>query len=173
MEDTEIDVMQRTGDGKVPVDLGDDSVETSDIIDASITNVKMKKPCLRVYQETISVGDFTDGGAAAGTLELSTTIPAGAVFAQATIHGITGFAGDTSAVIQLGDGSDADRYNTGTPNVFATAAAGVAMGAPSGTAFHAAEKTPTVTITTNADFTACKTDGSGVATITLFYYEPV
>lgn len=122
------------------------------------------------YQETISVADFTDGGGAVGTLDLKAIIPAGAVFARSLITNVVGWAGDTSAVLTLGDGTDVDRYNTGTPSIFATAVAGADAGAPSGTLFHADAKTVTATVTTNADFTACKSNGSGRATITLFYY---
>jgi hypothetical protein len=164
----------KIADGNVTTDkIANADVTTAKIADANVTNAKMKKPCLRVYQEAIAVGDFTDGEGATGTLDLSTSIPAGAYFVKTLIHGITGFAGDTSATIQVGDGTDVDRYNTGTPDVFSTAAAGVDMGAVSGTAFHAAAKTPKVTITTDSDFTAAVTNGSGAATITLYYYEPV
>lgn len=126
---------------------------------------------LMSYQETVSVADMTDGGSTAGTKSLNVTIPAGAVFARSLITDITGFAGDTSAVAIIGDGSDTDRYNTGTPSVFATASAGADVGAPSGTLFHSADKTPILTITTGADFTACKTNGAGKLTVTLFWYE--
>lgn len=123
------------------------------------------------YQEAFAFGDMVDGGGAAGTHVLSTTIPAGARFAFALISGITGFTGDTSAVIVLGDGTDVDRYMTGTPNVFVTAAPGVDMGVPSGTAFHAAAiATITATITSGSDFGLVT---AGEATITLFYYQPL
>jgi len=125
---------------------------------------------LEMYQETISYDAFTDGGSTAGTLELDTTIPAGAVVERSTIHSLTGFAGDTSAVITIGDGTDADRYNTGTPNVFADASAGVDLGVPSGTAFHATAKTPTVTITSDSDWGSVT---AGSAVITIWYYKPV
>jgi hypothetical protein len=201
MSDIKFNIMQMDGDGQVPIgsasitaseiatdavesaeikdgevktaDIDTDAVTTAKIADANVTNAKLKKPCLRVYQETIAVEDFTDNDDDTGEIDLSTTIPAGAVFARTTIHGISGFAGDTSATIQVGDGSDPDRYNTGTPNVFAEAEEGVDMGVPSGTEFHDTEATPTVTVTTNSDFTSCKSDGGGEATLTLYYYEPV
>ena len=122
------------------------------------------------YTEVVSLADFTDGGATVGTVDLNTSIPAGAVFARTLINPITGFIGDTSATATIGDGTDVDRYNTGTPNVFADAAAGVDFGAPSGTVFHAAAKTPKVTVTTNADFTSVT---AGSLTITIFYYQNV
>jgi hypothetical protein len=126
---------------------------------------------LKSYQETISVADFTDGGGATGTLALGITIPAGAVYAQTLVTGVVGFAGDTSATFQLGDGTDADRYSTGTPSVFATAVAGADAGVPSGTKFHSAAKTPTVTVTTATDFGLTVTDGNGAMVVTLFWYE--
>lgn len=128
-------------------------------------------PKIVAYQETFSYADMTDGGSTSGTFVLSHTIPAGAVYMQTTCHGITGFAGDSSATIQVGDGTDVDRYTTGTPSVFTTAAAGVSLGAASGTAWHtAAVASPTVTITSGTDFGAVN---AGSITITLFYYRPV
>jgi hypothetical protein len=122
------------------------------------------------YQQTVSVSEFTDGGSTAGTLALGITIPAGAVFARSLVTGIVGFAGDTTAVVTIGDGSDVDRYNTGTPDVFATLPAGVDVGAPSGTVFHSAVKTPTLTVTTGSDFGLAVTEGNGAMVVTLFYY---
>lgn len=149
------------------------SLSAADLLSAvaagAIVNSLLGGPKLVTYQETILFSQFTDGGGASGTLALSTTIPAGARYQATLISGLTGFTGDTSAVIIVGDGTDTDRYNTGTPNVFVTAAAGVDMGVPSGTAFHSAAKTPTVTITSAADFTAVV---AGAATLTLFYLSP-
>lgn len=139
-----------------------------------VTNAMQKVPKVVVYQEVCPVASFDDSGASAvGFLDLDTTIPAGAVFLSSAIHAIVGFAGDTSAVITLGDGSDVDRYNTGTPSVFTTAAAGVAVGAASGTVFHAAVKTPRVYVTGATDFSDIVTDGNGSVTVTLVYIQPV
>lgn len=122
---------------------------------------------LQSYTQTVTRAQFTDGGSTAGTLDLSVSIPAGAVFARTAVTGITGFIGDTSAVLVVGDGTDADRYNTGTPSVFTTASQGVDVGAPSGTAFHTAAVTPKLTVTSAADFTNVS---AGALTITLFWY---
>lgn len=128
-----------------------------------------EKSRLVTYQETVAKSAFTDGGGTSGTFDLSCTIPAGAVFAQTIIDQITGFTGDTSATITVGDGTDVDRYNTGTPSVFTTAAEGVDAGVPSGTKFHSAAKTPKLTVTSNADFTNVASAGS--VRVTLFWYE--
>lgn len=120
------------------------------------------------YQQSVAYTDFTDGGSTVGTLNLTASIPAGAVFVQSLITAIVGFTGDTSATITIGDGSDVDRYNTGTPSVFTTAAAGVDLGVPSGTKWHTAAATPKLTVTSNADFTSV---AAGSALITLVWIE--
>jgi hypothetical protein len=119
-----------------------------------------------VLQETVSYSDFTDGGSTAGTYTFTDTIPAGARVMGCEIKAITGFTGDTSAAITIGDGSTADRYNTGTPNVFATAAAGVDAGVVSGTAWNATAITPVLTVTSNADFTSV---AAGQVTVRIYY----
>lgn len=117
--------------------------------------------------ETVAYSAFTDGGSTSGTYDLTVgTVPAGATVLGAAVTAVTGFTGDTSAVITIGDGTDADRYNTGTPSVFATAANGVSVGAPSGTTYHAAEKTVTLTVTSGSDFTSV---AAGSVTVELTY----
>lgn len=120
--------------------------------------------------QTVDFDDFTDGGAAAGTLQMTGTIPAGAIFLYSKVLVPAGFAGNTSAVLTIGDGSDVDRYNTGTPSVFTTAATGVQMGNPSGNRFHTAAIQPTLTVTGNSDFTAIN---AGQLAVTLFYIPTV
>lgn len=157
------------------VDIDDETIKCIRI-DRVISTTKGRGKLLKdgerarlvTYQETVAVTQFTDGGAAVGTYDLGTSVPAGAVFAQTIIDQITGFTGDTSAAITIGDGSDVDRYNTGTPSVFTTAADGVDAGVPSGTKWHTAAKTPKLTITSNADFTAVV---AGSVRVTLFWYE--
>ena len=121
---------------------------------------------VQFIEETVAYDAFTDGGAAAGTYDLATQIPAGALVLRTVLEDVVGFAGDTSAVITVGDGSDADRYNTGTPSVFATSAGGLDLGAVSGTAYHSAAATVTVTVTSNADFTSVN---AGSITIRIYY----
>lgn len=125
---------------------------------------------LQVARQRISVADFTDGGSTVGTLVLGFTIPAGALVVKTKLDDVVGFAGNTTAVMVVGDGTDPDRYNTSTLNVFANAVA-IDGAAISGTAIHAAAiATVTVTVTTSTDFTACKSNGSGRATVSIYYY---
>jgi hypothetical protein len=120
-----------------------------------------------VLAETVALADFTDGGGAAGTYNLKTQIPQGAWVQQVILQDVTGFAGDTSAVITVGDGSDVDRYNTGTPSVFTTANA-IDLGVPSGTKIHTAAATVTLTVTSGSDWGAVT---AGQLTIKIFYLK--
>lgn len=120
---------------------------------------------LHVITETIALADFTDGGGAAGTYDLAEQIPVGGFALRSTIVNLTGFSGNTSATIQVGDGSDVDRYSNGTPSVFASANA-VDLGAPSGTQIHVTAATPRVTITAGSDWGAV---AAGKLTLRIYY----
>jgi hypothetical protein len=105
-----------------------------------------------VYEEAgIGYADFTDGGGAAGTYTCGFTLPVGFFIERCWLTDVTGFAGDTTAVITVGDGSDVDRLNTGTPSVF-TAASYIDLGAVSGTALIGTEFKPVLTVTEDSDW---------------------
>lgn len=121
---------------------------------------------LQCITETVALADFTDGGAAVGTYDMQEQIPVGAWFLRGTLVDVTGFSGDTSAVLQVGDGSDVDRYNGSTSrDVFSTATA-IDLLAPSGTLIHATAVTPKLTITSGSDWGAV---AAGQLTIKLFF----
>lgn len=118
-----------------------------------------------VISETVTLAKFTDGGSTSGTYTLKTQVPVGAFVERCFLVDVTGFTGNTSAVIIIGDGTDTDRYMTGTPSVFTTATA-IDLGVVSGTALHTAAKSVTITITGGSDFTAIS---AGSLTVRLFY----
>jgi hypothetical protein len=121
------------------------------------------------FSETIAYTDFTDSTGVTGTYVMTEgSIPVGATVLFASCEAITGFAGDTSATIQIGDGTDADRYSTGTPSVFTTAAGGIALGVPSGVQYHAVAKDVTVTVTAATDWGGVT---AGSVTISLYYLD--
>jgi len=130
-------------------------------------------PGIDYITQDVVVADFTDATATTGTLVMDDAIPAGAIILGSKCLVTAGFAGDTSATLQIGDGSDADRYSTGTPSVFATAATGIQMGIPSGTKYVVTANTPTLTVTTAANFTDCQTDDSGAMTVAIFYIRTI
>lgn len=119
--------------------------------------------------EQVAVTQFTDGGSTSGTYQMAGTIPLGAILVASKIVPVAGFAGDSSATVTVGDGSDVDRYHTGTPNVFATAANGVESGVPSGNKLITTANRPTITVTTGADFTSAVSNASGILSVTIFY----
>ena len=120
---------------------------------------------LHTIVQRVAYTDFTDGGAAVGTKTLDGTIPAGAVVLKTAIVNVTGFAGDTSAVLIVGDGTDTDRYMTSTLDVFSDVAA-IDGGAVSGTAVHTTAKTPVLTITSGSDWGLVS---AGALTVKIFY----
>lgn len=140
----------------------------------SYQNRQIDSP-IHVFEEVVKLSDFVDGGGLTGEYELrnsdgsALTLPIGSRIEQALLDDVTGFAGDTSSVVAVGDGTDVDRYTTGTPDIFSDIEA-VDMGVPSGTQFHASEKNVVVTVTSATDFGAI-TDGK--FKITLVYYKPV
>lgn len=109
---------------------------------------------LTYYEETgILYSQFTDGGSTAGTYQVQFELPVGFYVERSQIYDVTGFTNDTSATITVGDGSDVDRYNTGTPSVFTTISR-LDLGVASGTRFIATANRPTITVTGGADFTS-------------------
>lgn len=121
---------------------------------------------LQVISERVLYSQFTDGGSTAGTYTMTKSIPVGAWVLRAKLLNVTGFTGDTSAVLTIGDGTDVDRYNAATPSVFTTANA-IDMGAPSGTQVHVAAVTPVLTVTSAADFTSV---AAGAMTVEILYW---
>jgi hypothetical protein len=121
-----------------------------------------------VLAQRVLIGDFTDGGATVGTLVLDGVIPAGAFVLRTIVSDLTGFTGDTSAVMMVGDGTDDDRYTAAADiDVFTTAVA-LDGGAPQGTQVHTTAKSVTLTVTSAANFTAV---AAGALTIKIFYFK--
>ena len=148
---------------------GTGAVGSTDILDASVALADLAVPKWGKISQTILISTFTDGGGASGTKTLTSQIPAGAVFQHSRVLVNVACSGDTTAVITIGDGSDADRYNTGTPSVFTTGQKD--MGNPSGVRDHLTAATVTVTVTGGSDFGLVNVLGS--LTIDLYYLQTV
>lgn len=139
--------------------------------DAKLPATVLGAGSLRYKSETVLKSAFTDGGATVGTYVMTVTIPVGALLIRTKIAAAVAWSGDTSAVITVGDGSDVDRYMTGTPSIFAAAADGVECGVPSGIKLITTANTPTLTVTSTADFTNVNVLGS--VTVTIYYIDTV
>lgn len=142
------------------------------IADAAIAAVKVAAPAWRVLTETHAASTFTDGGAAIGTKVMTGSIPVGAILMGSKVVVGTGFTGDTSAVLTIGDGSDVDRYNTSTIDIFTTAADGVESGVPSGSKLITTANQPTLTVTSAADITLVIA-AAGSITVSIYYLATV
>lgn len=112
------------------------------------------RPISGAIIQTVSYADFTDGTAAVGTLVLTDGIPVGATVKRVFLQALTGFTGNVSCALTVGDGTDPDRYMTGTPSIYTTAAGETDLGAISGVAYHTAAKSVTLTATSDSDWTA-------------------
>ncbi len=119
-----------------------------------------------VLTETVTISQFTDGGSTVGTKVMAGQLPIGAIPLATKVVVNTGFTGNTSAALTIGDGSDVDRYNTSTIDCFTTAATGVQSGVPSGNKLLTAPNNPTLTMTSNSDFTLVV---AGSITVSIYY----
>lgn len=121
-----------------------------------------------LLRETVTYADFTDGGAAVGTYTSSESLPIGAVVTLSWVVVNSVFSGDTSCALDIGDGTDEDRYTSGAALDIFTSATFLSGGAPQGTAYHAAAKSPVLTATSGSDWGSVATTGS--LTYTIQYY---
>lgn len=152
--------------------LEDSAVTTAKLADAAVTAAKLDVPKVAVLTETHLASTFTDGEAAVGTKTMTGTVPAGAVILGTKVLVPAGFAGDTSAALIIGDGTDGDRYNTDTVDIFTTAATGVQSGVPSGDKLVTTAHQPVLTVTSAADITPVIA-GAGSVTVSIYYLATV
>lgn len=118
--------------------------------------------------QTVAIADFTDGTGTSGYVDLTTQLPAGSLVLgwRAVVTGA--FAGDTTAVMEVGKAGATSAYSTTTNgSCFTTGTIGSAS--VLATSFAAAATSVRVTVTGGADFTSIVTDAGGEATITVFY----
>ncbi len=117
--------------------------------------------------QTVTRAQMTDSGGVTGTFTLTDgTLPVGSVVLFSAVTSVVGFTGDTSATLQIGDGTTVNRFSSGTPNVFVTASGGVSVGVVSGVAYISAAKSIILTITSASDFTNVV---AGSLTVNLYY----
>lgn len=76
---------------------------------------------LRKVGQWVTYSQFTDGAGASGTLNLSKQIPAGSFVIGSKVKVTEGFSGDTTAVLDIGNASDADAYSLTTHDVLSAA----------------------------------------------------
>lgn len=137
----------------------------------TLTHTQIPLPKVSYKTWTVTAANLVDGGGAVGTYTLpSTGIPAGAILLGSMVVVTAGFAGDVSATLKIGDGTDDDRYMTGTPSIFGAAATGIQTGVPSGDKLILTVNSPVVTVTSASDITPVLA-GGGSMTIAIYYIQ--
>lgn len=130
-------------------------------------------PALSLLRETHAATEFTDGGAADGTLNTTALLPAGAYVLFAVLFVPVGFAEDTTCVIQIGSAGQVNAYITGTPSIFTAVPAGLTtLGVPPGRQFIATAAAVKLTITSASDITPVIA-GAGVLNVGIYYVATV
>ena len=111
---------------------------------------------IQVLSETMLFSGFTDNTNTTGYKDFVTAIPKGALVLGWQIKVVTGFTGDTSAAVQVGESGNLDRFSqTTTRSVLAAGIVGNGALAVSGDPNYAiADTTVRVTVTGAADFTS-------------------
>ena len=115
----------------------------------------------QIYAETVLKSAFTDGGSTSGYLDLAVPIPAGARVLDWQADVRVALSGDTSAVLQVGESGNVDRFSSlTTSSVFVTGVVGSTAPTVSGDpGYCVAAVTPRLTVTSNSDFTNVNTLG--------------
>lgn len=144
---------------------------------SGLPNSGVLGPMVRSITQTILASAFADAGGGVGTKTMTGNVPAGAILLGMKLIVEAGFTGtnQTDCVLIVGDGSDTDRYMTGTPTIFTTAATGIQMGIPSGNKAQLNATQPVLTFAATGS-PASATNiiaGPGSLTISLYFIDTV
>lgn len=115
--------------------------------------------------QTVDRSDFTDNTDTTGYIDLPTALPKGANVVVHEHKVLTGYAGDTTAVYQLGVDGDLDRFSIVTTGSVFTAG-DIRGSQPAGNSYCDAATTVRLTVTGGSDFGDITT---GRSQITIFY----
>ena len=121
---------------------------------------------IRKVSQIVDAGDFTDGGGGTGTLVLNKQIPAGSLVLCSKVTVKTGFDAGGTAIMDIGDGSDADLFSQTTHNIETAAdnlmetCDAASSGTSRGTVAISSDTSITLTVTEGGgDFTLIGTTG--------------
>ena len=107
----------------------------------------------KLTSQALAFGSFTDNGNTTGYIDFSEFLPAGAMVLGWKSTVSAGFAGDTTAVMQVGVSGDVDAFSADTAqSCLAAGVIGSASLASTSATPIATASTPRVTVTGGADF---------------------
>ena len=123
----------------------------------------------KLESQNLAVADFTDNANTTGYIDIDVDLPANAIVAGWKAIVSEGFAGDTTAVLQVGVAGDLNKYSAVvTASCFAAGTVG-SLG-NTDTALATTAQTVRVTVTGGADFTTIKTADNGDMIVSLYYF---
>jgi hypothetical protein len=128
----------------------------------------MKFRQLQSFTETVVIAGFTDGAGTSGYIDLTTPMPANAIPILWEADVTIAFAGDSTAVMELGVAGDVDAFTVDAAPSVQT----IARVTSSSLAYvpsSATDRTVRCTITEDDDFTDITT---GSMAITMYYMMP-
>jgi len=168
-------VLNAKTSGQILVGDGADLVSVPVSGDASLGadgTLALAVPKLSYINKICTIANFTDNLDTTGYIDFTSQLPAGAIVVGWKAIVSAGFAGDTSAVIQIGVAGTLGKFSASVAqSVFAAGTVG--SGAPMDTCFNAVASTPRITVTGNADFTSIVTEGNGAMNVYLYYIATV
>lgn len=123
----------------------------------------------KLESQSLLIAGFTDNANTTGYIDIDVDLPANAIVVGWKAVVSEGFAGDTSAALQVGVSGDLDRYSAvTTASCLAVGTVG-ALG-NTDTALATTAQTVRVTVTGAADFTSIVTAANGIMSVSLYYF---
>ncbi len=140
----------------------------------NVNNSRAYQKCRNVFlnkleSQNLAIADFTDNADATGYIDIDVDLPANAIVVGWKAVVTEGFAGDTTAVMQVGVAGDLDKYSEVT-TASCLAAATVGGLGNIDTVMATTAQTVRVTVTGGADFTSIVTNATGAMVVSLYYF---
>jgi|GEM_PF-5545169 len=137
----------------------------------NVNNAHTYRECRNVFlnkleSQILAIADFTDNGDATGYIDIDTDLPANAIVIGWKAVILTGFTGDTTAIMQVGITGDLNKYS-GITSVSCLTATTVGALGNTDNALAITSQTPRVTVTGGSDF-GLITAGSMI--VSLYYF---
>lgn len=123
----------------------------------------------KLESQNLAIADFTDNTDATGYIDIDVDLPAGAIVVGWKAVVSEGFAGDTTAVMQVGIANDLNKYS-GVITAACLAAGTVGSPGLADSALVMAAQTVRVTVTGGANFTTIVTAANGAMIVSLYYF---
>ena len=123
----------------------------------------------KLDSQSLEIAAFTDNTDTTGYIDFTTTLPAGALVLGWKAVVSVGFAGDTTAVMQVGVAGDLDDFTADTTQSCLAAGTVGSAAQANDAAYNNAAVTPRVTVTGGADFTSIVTAAGGTMVVTIYY----